>query len=487
MDGASELNRWLEIQQEQRDNVSDELLVPYGLGAPKGFTPEQHVNWAVRMEHPCRYELDTCLDIDSKTAAEFQCSNTPEDIDSFVRLQMDQLERTSNDLLWQKELWLQEHGLAEHALARKLHGPLFIALIKSTNYDQFDANLAEDIAGSPLIGMLPPSGSDVREKIGSPCTSHSISEMELAERRRMNNELIVKSLRRSDWDHELFELAAEDSVFGCSSEPKLITEWHMKNVTLCRRIPVREERSKGWRTRPVDHETECDVNPETVVPDRAVYDSTASLVLTLLFFMRAGIEPLMWKRDVHKAFRRLVVKPEHAEFAWSVFPYADQVWVVQHFGMPFRAVSSNQAWHRVGSFIRFLVRRIFLTPVNRFVDDFFGASRRGVQKNGGWIMSQLCTLLGLALDEEKSEDLMTSMVVLGSRIQVIWEDRRVTSRIDEAVAKKWSEMLKAILDKRQLHPDAALKMAGLLGAAVTCSLDRVGRAFVKPFFFCTSI
>ena len=110
MDGASELNRWLEIQQEQRDNVSDELLVPYGLGAPKGFTPEQHVNWTVRMEHPCRYELDTCLDIDSKTAAEFQCSNTAEDIDSFVRLQMDQLERTSNDLLWQKELWLQEHG-----------------------------------------------------------------------------------------------------------------------------------------------------------------------------------------------------------------------------------------------------------------------------------------------------------------------------------------------------------------------------------------
>lgn len=53
---------------------------------------------------------------------------------------------------WQKELWLQEHGLAGHALARKLHGPPFIALVKSTNCDQFDANLAEDIAGFPLIG-----------------------------------------------------------------------------------------------------------------------------------------------------------------------------------------------------------------------------------------------------------------------------------------------------------------------------------------------
>lgn len=77
--------------------MSDELLVPYGLGAPKGFTLEQHVNWAVRMEHPCRYELGTCLDTGSKTAAEFQCSNTPEDIDSIVREQMDQLERTSNE------------------------------------------------------------------------------------------------------------------------------------------------------------------------------------------------------------------------------------------------------------------------------------------------------------------------------------------------------------------------------------------------------
>ena len=121
-------------------------------------------------------------------------------------------------------------------------------------------------------------------------------------------------------------------------------------------------------------------------------------------------------------------------------------------------------------------------PVSRFVDDFFGASRQGVRCNGGWVISRLCKLLGFDTDEEKSEDFLGSMSVLGSRIQSIFEEGRVTSRIDEKKAQKWTILLTRILHEWKLDSEQSMKMAGRLGAAVTVSLDKVGRAFVKPFF-----
>ena len=58
----------------------------------------------------------------------------------------------------------------------------------------------------------------------------------------------------------------------------------------------------------------------------------------------------------------------------------------------------------------------------------------------------------------------------------------MTSRIDETKAGKWALMLEDIVLKERLAVEASLKMAGRLGSAVTCSLDKVGRAFIKPFF-----
>ena len=64
---------------------------------------------------------------------------------------------------------------------------------------------------------------------------------ELIECRRENNVNIVDSLRKSDWDHELYDIAMDDAAFGCSTEPVVLREWHLDNVTLCRRIPIREK------------------------------------------------------------------------------------------------------------------------------------------------------------------------------------------------------------------------------------------------------
>ena len=90
-------------------------------------------------------------------------------------------------------------------------------------------------------------------------------------------------------------------------------------MTLTRRIPVREHRAKGWRTRTVDHATESLINGATFPSDRVHHDTIDVLICILLMFMTAGFEPRMWKRDVSKAFRRCPISVEHLDLSWVVF------------------------------------------------------------------------------------------------------------------------------------------------------------------------
>ena len=48
-----------------------------------------------------------------------------------------------------------------------------------------------------------------------------------------------------------------------------------------------------------------------------------------------------------------------------------QVWVAEHFAMPFGAKASVFAWERLGHFIATVSRRLLRLPVFRYVDDFF--------------------------------------------------------------------------------------------------------------------
>ena len=156
--------RW-QIQQEQIDNalsegsLSDEcesdvesvrddgVLVPNGLGAPRGLNQEEHVSWAAQIEHPGRYEIDADLDVDLRAALEFECSNVPEAIDNFRSAEMDKLEKIAAELEDRRDAWSRDHGLVGHPLANRIHGPLFEALVEMTGYDRFDADLAADVAG----------------------------------------------------------------------------------------------------------------------------------------------------------------------------------------------------------------------------------------------------------------------------------------------------------------------------------------------------
>ena len=141
-------------------------------------------------------------------------------------------------------------------------------------------------------------------------------------------------------------------------------------ISLTRRMPVRELRSKGWRTRAVDHATESLLNPATAPSDRVQHDHIDVLVGILLTFLTAGFLSPMWKRDVAKAFRHCPVRTDHLDLSWVVFRAFGVLWGAQHLGMPFGATSSVYAWHRVGNLLSWILLTVAKAPVGRYVDDF---------------------------------------------------------------------------------------------------------------------
>ena len=194
-------------------------------------------------------------------------------------------------------------------------------------------------------------------------------------------------------------------------------ELDLSKVLLSRRIRVREERSKGWRTRIVDNMKETGLNPATAPVDSVKHNIIDSLVFMLIFFMQLGLMPEMWKRDVSRAFRRLPILACHSVFAWVVWLSNGVAVAARHDGMPFRAVSSVVAWHRFGAFLSAVLLHICRSPVSRYVDDFFGVSPSGLYWSGGKMLGVVTTLCGVLCDDAKNEDQAIQMIVLGMTVE----------------------------------------------------------------------
>ena len=168
--------------------------------------------------------------------------------------------------------------------------------------------------GFPLLGDLPAcEGEAVSHEFHA-----SLSREDLRSQRESFNEKVLASLKELPFLEDMFPQVVEDADEGFMSQPRPLVSGDLVDKSMTRRIPVREERAKGWRARVVDHETESGVNPATCLVDKMRHRTLDVRVAILLAFMLAGIMPEQWKRDISKAFRRVPVDAIHLEFAWVV-------------------------------------------------------------------------------------------------------------------------------------------------------------------------
>ena len=119
------------------------------------------------------------------------------------------------------------------------------------------------------------------------------------------------------------------------SEPEPLTWWHVCNCNMSRRLAAREfridENAEVYeRTRAVDDETESGVNYAARPVDKLRHETTEDLTQVILWLLEAGRYPVLWKRDLRKAFRGVPIAPEHLDLSWVVWSHDNVVYVAQH-------------------------------------------------------------------------------------------------------------------------------------------------------------
>ena len=67
------------------------------------------------------------------------------------------------------------------------------------------------------------------------------------------------------------------------------------------------------------------------------------MVAMLRPLLADGHQPLMWKRDIGKAFRRLPIQETHLDLAWVVWLHFGSLVAAQHLGVPFGTTSAVHA------------------------------------------------------------------------------------------------------------------------------------------------
>ena len=243
----------------------DSPFVSNGLGA-KGLSVWEHVLFRVRFTHPDA-EHQELLPRRVSNAINLETLHDSEFIDAVRSLEQERLRLSARDLQGLRDRWWQTHQNRDsyvNPVPAKLHGPLFLAMARSVNYERLDPSFLNDLPGFPLVGQLPTSGPDTR--VGGLPTKAPLTVEELREQRFGRNLNIVFSLRSSEFD-DLMQITINDAADGFSTDPEPLTVTHHWTVSLARRFPVREERSKGWRTRAIDDETEGGVNHTTLPSD----------------------------------------------------------------------------------------------------------------------------------------------------------------------------------------------------------------------------
>ena len=197
--------------------------------------------------------------------------------------------------------------------------------------------------------------------------------------------------------------------------------------------------------------------------------------------MALGMLLGMFKRDVKSAYRRVPIRPDHLQFSGVVWSRQGRLWWSRHLTMPFGAVASVFAWHRLCSMLVAVCRQILYIMVLRFVDDMFGVSRQGLASPGKYI-SMVAQMMGIPCDEGKSADLMSEMAILGCKVSLNFSRRLIRVVITSDKTARYTQFITRILQDGVLTPSDASRLVGKLGFAVSTAADRQGRAFMKPLY-----
>ena len=267
------------------DNSEGDDLVPYGLGSKRGWLPSDHVK-----------DQETKLDLKLQLAVKESAALKPEDLDKLRTERLQYWTLRALQLEEERARWVTDAPPQLQRMLTSVHGPLVLELCAHCSHDLY---LASDLQkGLPFVGVLPRSPDFCKTGGEQMC---DLSVAELCAQRAERNTYVMSRVVPSEWSLDLWKSTVADAQAGYVTLPVPVHHLDLSLIFLTRRLPVREERPKGMRTRSVDHFTESGINPATRPQDPLTHETVDHFVSLLVMYMSVGVAPLMWKRDVAKA------------------------------------------------------------------------------------------------------------------------------------------------------------------------------------------
>lgn len=122
-----------------------------------------------------------------------------------------------------------------------------------------------------------------------------LTVQELRNSRSSFNQVVVRAVKQLPFSQDVLPQVLADCGRHFMSSPRALTPEDMFDKLLTRRIPVREERAHGWRTRVVDHEPESGVNMATTPVDKIRHDTLDVLSEIVLQAFRNNCDVRLWE------------------------------------------------------------------------------------------------------------------------------------------------------------------------------------------------
>ena len=153
--------------------------------------------------------------------------------------------------------------------------------------------------------------------------------------------------------------------------------------------------------------------------------------------------------------------------------------------MPFGAVASVYAWHRLGGAVAAIISSLLFLPLDRYVGDLFWVDFASTSAETRNLVVELVNLLGLKLDEDKTPLPADSMAVLGVLVQLVCEPGGgllVDLLPDTPKVQFWLAELRRLSTAASPSQLEVQSLVGRLSFAVSAAYGPSCRGRLRPLF-----
>ena len=355
----------------------------------------------------------------------------------------------------------------------------FGAVLRRFGYSDVEAaDLVDPAIGAPMIGVT--GGPDHWPQVDF----EAIPAEPLRDFAARCPESFASRAKPSRWDKELAAATKKDLLTGKVLGPFESYEELCQAVGGVSTPGLRFGVDQGNKVRP------CDDYSADGAHVNAHFRSSRKLRLSDLravppWFLRlcaAGSRVLLWKRDLHEAYRQVPLSPEHVCYASFCFfdPEVGRVRYYCHTALPFGATAAVYGFNRVAAALTFIANEVLRIPVTNFFDDFFSLDLEGLAQSGFDAFGSLCELLGVVIKPVKDVPPCRIGELLG--VDVDLSGARVHFVLQEARRAALVAQLDAVASAGCLPHGAARKLAGKLSFALMAIFGQLGRAALGAVF-----